>query len=215
MPLSEIIFLLIIAAAVAVLGILYGHYRERGHFCLFFKGAATGMAVITACRYAAYHTVPAAVLIACALLLCMAADVLLEIRFLTGVAAFGAAHVCLILSFLEDFQLFAGPVLLWILLYGGMFLGFRRFLKQLGKLTVPGFIYAALLCAVCALSICRFLTLGTLSSGSAALGGICFFASDNILAYCTLSGSRSKRNSAILLTLYYSAVYFLAVSLYI
>lgn len=215
MTTHEMIFLLTTACGMAVFGILYGHFRDRGHFCLLFKGAATFMAVITAFTYAFRHTSPSAWLIASGVLLCMAADILLEIRLLSGVASFGAAHVLFILSFLKDYRISAGSVLLWLILYAGMFAGFRHLLKKLGNLAVPGFMYAALLCAACALSVCRFLDLGTIGSGFAALGGICFFASDNILAYCTLSDFRSKRNSAVLLTLYYSAVYFLAVSLYL
>ena len=98
----------------------------------------------------------------------------------------------------------------FLILYGGMFLIVRKYLKDLGNLLLPGFFYAALLCLMAAMTVSLGMETQSLPAILTALGGVCFVVSDTILGWSHLSGNRRRRYSAVLLVLYYTAVYLLA-----
>lgn len=204
--------MLITAAVLMILfGGIYYFWKESGsRKPLFFKAAATCMPVFLA-LYGAWNTKEFTSWLLFAGLLCyMAADVLLEIWFLSGVAAFGIGHICVILSMAGIGALSLYTAVVFLILYGGMFLIVRKYLKDLGNLLLPGFFYAALLCLMAAMTVSLGMETQSLPAILTALGGVCFVVSDTILGWSHLSGNRRRRYSAVLLVLYYTAVYLLA-----
>ena len=204
--------MLIAAAVLMVLfGSSYFFWKEGGsRKPLIFKAVATLMAVLLAFYHAVNSEAADLWWLFFGILFYMAADVLLEIWFLSGVTAFGIGHICVIVSLLGTGAAAWNTVLIFLILYGGMFLVVRKYLKDLGKLLLPGFFYAALLCLMAALAISRGIKVQNLASVLTGIGGICFVVSDTILGWSHLSGNRRRGYSALLLILYYTAVYLLA-----
>ncbi len=144
--------------------------------------------------------------------LCMAADALLEIRFVPGMLVFGGAHGCLIFWL---WGLAPGgwlSLLLWVLAYGAAAWLFRRELPKLGRLLAPFCLYPALLGASLALGLAL-----PFSAGAAywplALGTLCFFVSDMMVAKSELSGLPPVWQKLVMV-LYWTALYLIAAPLW-
>lgn len=144
---------------------------------------------------------------------CMAADALLEIHFLTGMLTFGLAHALLIIWVIT---IGVNPVsiILWALALGICCFSFRRELIQMKTGAIPYIFYAALLVATFALSVplgfanrSEFLTL--------SLGATCFLASDYLIAQRQLTGIQSKARSAAIMLLYWGALYLITATLWL
>lgn len=204
------------AIFMTVFGLVYFFWKDSGsRKPLIFKALATFMPY---CWRFLLPCLPpdSSGLVDFAGIVCyMAADVLLEIWFLAGVASFGAGHICLITGILLDGRGWRSAVISFVILYGFMFLILRPHLDRLERrLLVPGFVYAALLCIMAAMMASWGIHAGSIQGIIGGAGGIFFVISDTILGWSHLSGKRTRWHSAVLLTLYYLAVYFLAVSLY-
>ena len=204
------------AVFMAVFGLVYFFRKESGsRKPLIFKALATFMPVLMALSFAVSSQTPMAWWTFAGIVCYMAADVLLEIWFLAGVASFGVGHICLITGILLDGCGWRNAVILFVILYGFMFLILRPHLNRLERrLLVPGFVYAALLCFMAAFMASWGMNDGSMPGIIRGAGGIFFVISDTSLGWSYLSGKRARWHSAVLLTLYYLAVYFLAVSLY-
>ena len=86
--------------AMILFGIAYGCLRERaGRRALALKALATSMAVTAGLYGAVQSQDTAGWLIVAGLVLCMIADVVLEIRMVGGIGIFGAGHLCFIAAF--------------------------------------------------------------------------------------------------------------------
>lgn len=64
---------------------------------------------------------------------CCAADCVLEIHFVSGMAAFGAAHVLFIVWILQQGEPVWYSVLVWAALYGITAFLYRKIIPTLGK----------------------------------------------------------------------------------
>lgn len=143
-------------------------------------------------------------------LLCTAADALLEIHFVTGMLVFGGAHICLVVWLWGIVPPTWWSLALWAAAYGAAAFLFRKELPKLGKLTVPFCLYPGLLGASLALALpLPILTGGRY--GAAAIGALCFFISDMMVAKSELSNLPPKYQKPIML-LYWAALYLLSSS---
>lgn len=141
-------------------------------------------------------------------LLCTAADALLEIRFVAGMLVFGAAHICLVIWLWEAAPPSLWSLCLWVLAYACTAFLFRRELPKLGKLTVPFCLYPGLLGASLALALPLPFLAGP-AWRPAAIGALCFFVSDMMVAKGELSGLPPKFQKPVML-LYWAALYLLS-----
>lgn len=145
-------------------------------------------------------------------LLCVLADALLELHFVLGMLTFGIAHGCLIAWLLGVAAPTWWSLVLWALAYGATALLFRRELPRLGKLLVPFCLYPALLAG----SLCLALPL-PFSAGPAfwpgAVGALCFFVSDLMVAKGELSGLAPKFHKLVML-LYWGALFLISAVLW-
>lgn len=144
--------------------------------------------------------------------LCTAADALLEIRFVPGMLLFGAAHVCLVIWLwgLAPAGLLSLGV--WAAAYGTAFWLFRKEIPKLGKLLVPFCLYPALLGASLALGLALPFTSGG-GYWALALGTLCFFVSDMMVAKSELSGLSPSWQKPVML-LYWAALYLISAVLW-
>ena len=203
------------ALLTAVFGTVYFLGKERGgRKFLAFKALATLMPAILAGFYGAEYGGASVWLTLAGILCYMAADVLLEIWLLTGVAVFGAGHICILASLLYENISWKVMAVCFSIFYSGMFLALKKYLRKLKGLLFPGMLYAVLLCAVAAGAVAGGICCRGISGILLGLGGVCFLASDTILGWNYLSGQQKRGLGAVLLILYYMAVYFFAARLY-
>ena len=166
-----------------------------------------------------------------ALVFYIAADVLLECRFVAGAVTFSLGHLCMTAGFLtggelrwadgkesgEAVCLAAGGVLLSLMLVAAAWFVLRKYIPHLKakKLFRPALMYVSILSAMAALAILA----GICTSGTEGLltasGGISFVISDILLGMNRLGRKRSGRRGAAVLILYYLSVYFLSVRVWI
>ena len=202
--------LIITAVLMMVLGSIYVAGRERNkRKVLAFKAAATLAADMLAVIAALQEKTVSAWFVAVGIFLYACADILLEIKFIWGILCFGVGHVWMIAGIgLQG--IFAGAsVLIFVLLYGIAFFVFRPYFGRLKQLKMPGLIYAALLCMMSAAAWGAAITAGTMWSWARAVGSLCFVISDGIIGWTFIHRSRTRCSGAILMILYYLAVYLL------
>ena len=145
-------------------------------------------------------------------LLCTAADALLEIHFVTGMLVFGAAHVCLVVWLWGVAQPTLWSLALWAAAYAAAAFLFREELPTLGRLTVPFCLYPGLLGASLALALPLPFLAGP-AWWPAAVGALCFFISDMMVAKGELSGLPPAYQKPVML-LYWAALYLIACPLW-
>lgn len=144
--------------------------------------------------------------------LCTAADALLELSFVPGMLLFGAAHVCLII-WLWGLAPAGWPSLaVWLIAYAAAAWLFRKELPKLGKLLVPFCLYPALLGGSLALGVVLPFTAG-IELWPVAVGAVCFFVSDMMVAKSELSGLDPKWQKPIM-ALYWGALYLISAALW-
>lgn len=147
--------------------------------------------------------------------LCTIADALLEIRFEVGMLAFGAAHVCWIAGLAgSGFQIdwrWSLPV--WLTAMLAALILFRRELPKMGILAVFCTLYVGVLAASLALMLPLPLLYRTAKSLPFALGMLCFFVSDMMVAKSEFS-RRSERLQKPVMLLYWAALYLLSAMLW-
>ena len=156
----------------------------------------------------------------------MAADVLLECRFIWGAVCFGIGHICmaagLLLSgeavlhpeknggYTVDTGLFCLALAVFAALMASACAALHRYFHSLKKkkLFYPLLAYVLILSLMAALAV----TAGGLIP---AAGGLCFAVSDVLLGRNRLGKRRSAVCGAFVLILYYAAVYLFAMRLWI
>lgn len=140
--------------------------------------------------------------------LCMGADALLELSFVPGMLLFGGAHLCLVVWLWSLAPPTWGTLAIWVLAYGVTAWLFRKELPTLGNLTVPFCLYPALLGASLALGLTLPFTAGG-RYWPLALGTLCFFVSDMMVAKGQLSHLDDFWQKPIM-ALYWGALYLIA-----
>lgn len=188
--------------------------NTKGKQALVWKALATFMAVMAAFGSALKDAGFVSYLILAGTIFCMAADVFLEIRFLAGVACFGMGHICFIAGFYKDGDYRNYTPVIFIILLGIMLVVFSRLFGVMEGLVVPGVIYAVLLCGMTAIAVTAAISQRDMSGMMRGAGGMCFFVSDAVLGWSTLKGIKDKGYGALVLILYFPAVYLLALSGY-
>lgn len=143
---------------------------------------------------------------------CMLGDGLLEIHFLSGMAAFGLGHILLIGWIFTLFAMSGGVsslvIVIWAIAWLAALLAFRNNLRQLGKKAIAFLLYAAVLMAMAAMAVMlpfRF----DAAALSVAVGGALFAISDMFVAK-GLFDYLSPFWDRFALAIYYIAVYCLA-----
>lgn len=144
--------------------------------------------------------------------LCTIADALLEIHFVAGMLVFGAGHACLVAWLWSAAPPTPWSLALWLAAYGCAFFLFRRELPKLGKLTVPFCLYPGLLGASLALAVPLPFLAGA-AYWPAAVGAVCFFVSDMMVAKGELCGLPPQYQKPVML-LYWAALYLLSCPLW-
>ena len=201
-------------SGLLLLGYLYGA-RTGGAAGAVLSGWADGVI-----REAAFAGTLAAIVFY------MAADVLLECRFIWGAVCFGIGHICMAAGFLlsgesvlhpeknggytVDTGLFCLALAVFAALMASACAALHRYFHSLKKkkLFYPLLAYVLILSLMAALAV----TAGGLIP---AAGGLCFAVSDVLLGRNRLGKRRSAVCGAFVLILYYAAVYLFAMRLWI
>lgn len=163
-----------------------------------------------------------------AVLFYMAADVLLECRFVWGAVSFAVGHLCMIAGFVagmvgggitqgECIRFLRIVVILFCVYVGAACLALRRYIPHLRakKLFLPAAAYLVILSAMAACAASAGSIKGGISGAVLAAGGICFVVSDVLLGQNRLGRKRSRVKGAAVLVLYYLAVYLFAAGIWI
>lgn len=219
------------AVCTAVLGTYYIRLKKREKTkALACKALATFMPALLLLRAfpsVEQGTVPVSLFswTLAALVFYIAADVLLECRFVLGAVIFTAGHLCMIAGFLTGGELsgtrgstgpgrteWVGCILLTALFVGAACFAVRRHIPHLkGKrLLLPAIAYVAVLSVMASLGVIAGLQEGNCDGLFSALGGVAFVVSDILLGMNRLGRKRSRARGAAVLILYYLAVYLLS-----
>lgn len=205
-------------------------------------GDAAGSAAVSDAMFGGAAFSGAAFLWTLAAILCyMAADVLLECKFVAGAVCFSAGHICMIVSFLTegipglydgksgqfrpDFRILLFFVLLVVVFIKCAFDAFRKYFPHLKAkgLFSPAIAYITVLSFMAALAAASGVAAVSQTAGISgaahtkglaavipAAGGACFVVSDILLGVNRLGKKRSRVRGAVVLILYYAAVYLFA-----
>lgn len=146
-------------------------------------------------------------------LLCVVADVLLELSFLPGMVVFGAGHVCFLVWLWGKASpgwwvavLFAGALLASLIL-------FRRQLPRLGWQVFPFMGYGAVLAAVLAFALPLPFVVGYSYAGL-ALGTAFFFISDMMVARQELADNITANLQKPIMVLYWLGLFLISTALW-
>ncbi len=194
-------------AVMAVLGLGYQLSKQNGWYTrrttLAFKGLTTLTAAMLALYAFCLREEPYAFVLAAGLLLCAAADVMLEHRFHLGMALFASGHFAYILSF---FLRGAPGLLSFVVFFVTAFtaaLAACSVRRKVGFNVLPYFAYALVIIAMLSLSLSQ--------PPLTVLGAALFAVSDALIARRLIQPeARSFDNTCI--ALYYAGQYLLAVS---
>jgi len=196
--------------------LLYFYFRARKMQTAKILAKCTATLMCAAAAYAGLaansHSVWTSLLfwgvIACAL-----GDGLLEIHFISGMAAFGAGHVLLAIWIYALFPLYGGASLLiiviWTAAYALALGAFHKYLRSIGTMKIAFLLYAALLMGMAAMAVVLPLRVGV-KALSVAVGGALFAISDMFVA----KGFFDKLSPVwdrFALAIYYIGVYCLAI----
>ena len=199
-----------------VFGTLYGALRDRyPKGSLVFKASATCMTVWNCgSGLAAGKQGFSDWMIFVGLLFCVLADVLLELEFLWGVFTFGIAHFCFIAGIYRIEGIQIGSILGILGIYGVFLMIFHKGLPKLGKLKIPVLLYAVVLSSMVSMAVSAAVIVPGRSRYFLAAGACAFLISDSLIAVRTIEKKQSLLMGAVLLILYYGAVYMMGMSVY-
>lgn len=209
MPTHALIFLYSgCAIIISAFLLLYGFCKKhtRAGFDLIAKcGGSFTCAFAAAVSIASKAENPFTSFIFGGLILCCAADALLEIKFQAGVSAFGLAHILFIIFMLFNGGFSAPTIILWLALYVIILAVFNKhiFASHENKLIL--FSYPALLLFMASLAIGLVINNG-FSYIIFAVGAVLFAFSDFLVAMDHF-GRRSKYSGAIIMISYYLALF--------
>lgn len=222
------------ALATAVPGILLIWHTVTGGVFELSGGGGAGMTVTDISGLTVSENTGLAAagfwLTLAAIILYMAADVLLECKFVLGAISFAAGHLLMAAGMLVSGESVCvlrengkwelnGSLTLWacaafLIFTASAVIALRKYLIHLKKkkLFYPAAAYVTVLSIMAALAVASGIRMGGLSGLIPAAGGVCFVVSDILLGRNRLGKKRSTVIGALVLILYYLAVYLLAVS---
>lgn len=167
----------------------YFQYQGRKPLSLFWKSFASGMMVLLCGVGLTMQGVPFwQSLLFWGLAACCVADCVLELHFIAGMGAFGAAHVLFILWIIGAAPPVWQSIAIWTILYGITGLLYRKIIPTLGKKLIPFLLYPAVLMAMAAMALMLPFTAGT-RYWTAAVGALVFAISDLLVAKGVLVGN--------------------------
>ena len=170
---------------------------------LILKGGTTLLAAIPA-AYALFSGGETfALWIMIGIVLCAAADVILELHFQGGMLAFGLGHICFIVAFASDGGIGAVHFAAWALLSTAAVFYVRKAAEESTEGKMPFVIYGLVIAAMLAASLTR----GPIAAAGAAL----FVLSDGILLWGLLRPKPGYFDAAVMLS-YWGAQFLLGVS---
>lgn len=205
---QNLIISLCALAAMAATGISYQIGGERQWYkkpwLLAFKGSTTAFGGLLA-LYAYVQTgQPHALVMALGIFVCALADVLLEIRFLAGMACFALGHVAYMVSFWMRRPPQLPSLVLLVVLVLFVVAMVLRLRKKVAFSILPHGLYALLISGMAALALGQ--------SAIVFIGALLFVISDAIIARRLVFPEKDPWDRACIL-LYYSAQFILAASL--
>ena len=198
---------------MCISAVLYGYFRGKwGNKSLIWKALATAMAGIIAAFYAVTAEETYGWFILAAVVLCMTADIVLEIDFIKGILIFGCAHICFSAAYIQLARVRISTFIAFVIIYICVLALFHKDIKNLKNLKIPAFIYMALLVFMVSMAWTVY-SAGNSGQGFMLLiGAVCFLVSDCIIGFRTLRDKQSILYGAAILILYYSAVYLISAS---
>ena len=153
-------------------------------------------------------TSPLSSLLFWGLLLCVAADALLDIRFFFGVVAFGIAHILFIIRLFSLTQPNLFTLVVWVLLYSLTLLLFRKDLRKARNPIL--FLYPAVLTGMTSLALTLPFTYGVAALPT-VIGSVLFTFSDFLVGK-SFFDKNPHHGGAIIMSTYYGALYLFAVN---
>lgn len=148
-----------------------------------------------------------------ALFFCMLGDIFIEWNLIAGGLSFAVAHGILIFWMSYQGWMHFGSIFVWLVTLVVLCAVFRKEVQAMGKMAPLLFLYGMLLTGDFALA-----TVLPFLQGVAylpmAVGLFCFVASDTVLGK-DMFGVSSKKNQWILMALYYGALYFISITLWL
>ena len=176
----------ILAAACTLASLAYcmPHYLRGGANRLAWKFAGTACELPLAV-YGAMQQGGRSWFCVAAIAMCAAADVLLEKKFMIGMAAFATAHVLFIIWMTGMQRLTAVQPIVWAVLLCIVAVLLYNWRKPIGDMMVPYIAYAVMvtLMGACAAGLALD---GSLAGILAAVGGLMFVASDALVCRGTV-----------------------------
>lgn len=194
---------LVCGLAMIISGLRYMSVRkdaEPSRRALALKGGTTLLAAIPAAYALLSGGGTSALWIMIGILLCAAADVILELHFQGGMVAFGLGHLCFIAAFAAKGGIGAAHLAAWALLSLAAMLYVRKAAEQSTESSLPFVIYGLVIAAMLAASLTR----GPLAVTGAAL----FVLSDSILLWGLLRPKPAFLDVAVMLS-YWGAQFLL------
>lgn len=225
-----------VAACTAVLGTAYVYLKKKDKpKALVCKALATLMPALLLLRAfpgvgSGEIPLPLFGWTLAALVFYIAADVLLECRFVAGAVTFSLGHICMAAGFLTGGELIspgagagkilslaAGCAVMALMLVAAACLVLRKYIPHLKakKLLLPAVAYVSILSVMAALAILAGIRTGEKAGILPAAGGLSFVISDILLGMNRLGRKRSGRKRAAVLILYYLSVYLLSMRVWI
>lgn len=200
-----------VALCTLFFGWVYIHYTPvHGKRALPFKGIATFMAVMLAFIGACDIKTPAYWMICLALLVCVAADIVLELNTKGGICLFLAAQILFIVSFLKVVS-FKWYTAVFIVLIIGIFVySYGNKLHHHKNLAIFAVVYCVALAFMSAMAMTFAIETKNTWAVCSAVGGLLFVASDYILTGTIVGKLKKADFHWIVLLLYYCAVLLLA-----
>ena len=148
------------------------------------------------------------------LVLCTAADALLEISFIPGMLLFGAAHICLIWWLITLLPPTLVSVAIFAFAGGGMIFTFRKKLRKLGKTSVPFVLYGLNLSALLGIALPVPFALGG-GYWCVSAAAVLFVISDLMVAAGQFGLELSPKLDRLVMLLYWGALYLFSAALWL
>ncbi|MBR5108677.1 MAG: lysoplasmalogenase [Clostridia bacterium] len=171
----------------------------------FFKGAATAMAAVLAFYGYSFSLSPVHLMTAIGLSVCVLADVILDLSFLTGTVFFGIGHLCYCAALLMSGPPGRTSLAVFMLLAAAVAVLYPQIKKlSKGKSALPYLAYALLISAMLSLAI-----------GQKPLmmaGALLFVVSDIMLLFRIVRNISSKCYDYLAMGCYYLAQFLIASS---
>ena len=181
---------------------------------VLLKGSITYLVFVTAVAgLKSGGNLPMGGTLAAAMAVFVLADVLLDIRFIPGMAAFAAGHGLLIWWIVGQNMLSWVSLPIAMVLYGLVVFAFRRNLKSMGKLFVPFLIYPTVLMGMTAMAVV-LPVLGGIKYLPFAAGAVLFTGSDLMLA-ANMMIRLPRKWSIVSFAMYYAAIFLMALSCWV